>query len=45
MIVAKRLHWVDPRGVQHASFDILVDGQLDQGWRDHDILQLSEEVL
>ena len=44
MIVAKRLHWVDPRGVQHASIDILVDGQLDQGWRDQDILTMSEVI-
>ena len=44
LIVAKRIRRVDREGVQHASCDFLIDGQLESDWRDDDIALMSEVI-
>lgn len=41
VIVSRRVNWIDARGTEHSTCDILIESQLDQGWADHQIAKWS----
>ena len=44
VIVSRHVKWIDVMGTEHSTCDILIDGQIDQGWADHQILKWSVPV-